>query len=337
MQPQLSPSAQLMQMVFGFIPARAISLAAELGIADLLKDGAKSVQELSVATDSHSRSLYRLLRVCASVGVFSENENNQFANTVLSDLLRSDSPESLKDFSIMIGDNTQFKTWGRFDYAVKTGQPAFDEVFGMPYFDFIGINPKEAKTFNDAMTGMSIGSSMAVLDAYDFSGINMLVDVGGGHGFLLASILNKYPDMQGINFDVPALKADAEALFAQHGVSNRSHFDSGDFFQTVTTGGDAYIMKHIIHDWNDQQCIAILSNCRKGIKKGGKVLLVEMVLPDGNEPSMGKLLDLQMLSVLPGCERTRAEYADLLEKSGFALTQIVPTLSPYSVIEGVAV
>jgi hypothetical protein len=337
MQAPLPPSAQLMQMVFGFIPARAISLVAELGIADLLKDGAKSAKELAIATDSHARSLYRLLRVCASVGVFSENENNQFSNTVLSDLLRSDSPESLKDFSIMIGDNTQFKTWGRFDYAVKTGQPAFDEVFGMPYFDFIGINPKEAKTFNDAMTGMSIGSSMAVLQSYDFSGIKILVDVGGGHGFLLASILNKYPDMQGINFDVPALKADAEALFAQHGVSNRSHYDSGDFFQTVTTGGDAYIMKHIIHDWNDEQCVAILSNCRKGIKKGGKVLLVEMVLPDGNEPSMGKLLDLQMLSVLPGCERTRAEYADLLEKSGFELTQIVPTPSPYSVIEGMAV
>lgn len=330
------PIAQLMQMVFGFVPARAISLVAELGIADLLVNAPQTAHELAAATQTHPRSLYRVLRTCASLGVFSEDDNHRFSLTALSDLLCSDSPQSLRDFSRMIGDNVQFKVWGRLDHAVKTGTPAFDEVFGMPTFDYYLSHPQQGKVFNDAMTSLSIGSSIAVLEAYDFSGIKTLVDVGGGHGFLLASILKKYPEIQGINFDVSALQTDAEALFTQYGVASRCNYTAGDFFESVPAGGDAYMMKHIIHDWSDDQCINILSNCRKGISTGGKVLLVEMVLPKGNAPSMGKLLDLQMLAVLPGCERTEAEYEALLQKSGFQLTRIVPTMSPYSVIEGVA-
>jgi len=182
-----------------------------------------------------------------------------------------------------------------------------------------------------------LGSSMAVIQGYDFSGITKLVDIGGGHGFLLASILEKYPSMTGILYDTAPIVEEAKALLEEHGVSNRCETMGGNFFESVPAGGDAYIMKHIIHDWNDEQCLTILKNCRKGITQGGRLFVVEMVVPTDNEPSLSKLLDLQMLAVLPGCERTEAEYSKLFSESGFQLTKIVSTMSPYSVIEGVAI
>ncbi len=332
---ELPPPVQLMQMLFGFAASRAIGVSAELRIADLLKNGSKTAEELAQETGVHARSLYRVLRACASIGVYSEDDKKRFSLTPLAEPLLSDAPGSLRAFAEMITTDWQFQTWAELPYSVKTGKPSFDKVFGMSSFEYFWSNEKAGKVFNDAMTSNSAFSSVAVVSGYDFSSIKKLVDVGGGHGFLLASILAKYETVKGVLYDTPAIVAEAEKLLAAHGVSEKCETIGGDFFENVPTGGDAYIMKHIIHDWNDEQCITILQNCSNAMTAGGKILVVEMVVPEGNEPSPAKFLDLQMLQYLPGCERTENEYRELFYKAGFELTRIVPTMSPFSIIEGV--
>lgn len=335
MTQELPPPVQLMQMLFGFAASRAIGVSAELRIADLLKDGAKTAEELADQTGVHARSLYRVLRACASIGVYSEDSENRFSLTPLAEPLLSDAPGSLRAFAEMIACDWQFQTWAELPYSVKTGKPSFDKVFNMSSFDFFWSNEKAGRVFNDAMTSNSAFSSVAVVNAYDFSSISKLVDVGGGHGFLLASILAKYANVKGVLYDTPAIVAEAEKLLKEHGVADRCETVGGDFFETVPPGGDVYIMKHIIHDWNDEQCITLLQNCRQAMTEGGKVLVVEMVVPEGNEPSLAKFLDLQMLQFLPGCERTEKEFEEVFDKAGLKLTRIIPTMSPFSILEGV--
>ena len=336
MTQQLPPPVQLMQMLFGFAATRAIGVTAELHIADLLKDGAKTADELALQTGVHARSLYRVLRACASVGVYAEDSAKKFSLTPLAEPLLSDAPGSLRAFAEMISCDWQFQTWAELPYSVKTGKPSFDKVHGKSSFDYFWSNEKAGKVFNDAMTSNSAFSSFAVVNAYDFSSIKKLIDIGGGHGFLLASILAKNDNLKGVLYDMPAIVAEAEKLLKEHGVTQKCETVGGDFFNSVPAGGDGYIMKHIIHDWNDEQCITILENCRKAMADGGKVLVVEMVVPEGNEPSPAKFLDLQMLQYLPGCERTEKEYEGLFDKAGLKLTRIIPTMSPFSIIEGVS-
>jgi hypothetical protein len=326
---------QLMQLLFAFAPARAIGVASELRIPDLLRKGSKTAEELAKETNVHSRSLYRVLRCCASVGVFSEDQHHKFSLTRLAELLLTDVPGSLRAFAEMITTDWQFQTWAELSYSVRTGKPAFDKVHGMSSFEYFWSNEKAGKQFNDAMTSNSAFASVAVVNGYDFSDFSKLVDVGGGHGFLLASILRKYPQVKGLLFDIPQIVDGADYLFQEFGVQDRCEKVGGNFFESVPDGGDGYIMKHIIHDWNDDQCIAILSNCRKAMKKDGKVLIVEIILPEGNTPSPAKILDLQMLLYLTGCERTVGEYNMLLESAGLKLNRIVPTQSPFSIIEAV--
>jgi hypothetical protein len=333
---ELPPPMRLMQMLFGLTTSRAIGVASELCIADRIKDGPKSVQELAAQSGVHARSLYRVLRACASIGVFSEDGEKQFSLTPLAEPLLSDAPGSLRAFAVMFTTDWQYQTWADLPYSVKTGKPSFDKVFGMPMFEYFGKNQKAGKEFNEAMTSNSAFASEAVLTSYDFSTASKIVDVGGGHGILLASVLNKYPHLKGILFEVPAVAEEAKGLIDAHDVANRCERISGDFIDSVPTGGDIYILKHILHDWNDEQCIAILANCRKAMAPRGKVLVVEMVLPEGNEPSIGKLLDLEMLLFLPGCERTEAEYRALFDKAGLELCRVLPTRSPFSIIEGIS-
>lgn len=328
------PPVQLMQMLFGFAASRALGVAAELRIADLLQEGPRRAEELAQEAGVHARSLYRVLRACASAGVFSEDADNRFRLTPLAEPLLSDAPGSLRSFVAMMTTDWQFETWAHLPYSVRTGQPAFDKVHGMSSFDYFWTNEKAGKEFNDAMTSNSAFTSATVLESYDFSAFHKVVDVGGGHGLLLASILKKYPHLTGILYDVPATVAAAD-LLDSYGVADRCERVGGDFFQAVPAGGDAYVMKHIIHDWSDEQCVAILKNCRDAMTPNGKVLVVEMVLPEGNEPSVGKFLDLQMLLFLPGCERTAAEYRRLFERAGLEVSRIVPTMSPFSIVEGV--
>lgn len=331
------PSAKLMQMIFGLVTSQAISVAAKLGLADLLEGGAKTAEELAEATGTKARPLYRIMRALASAGIFAEDNTGRFQLTPLAEPLRSGTRDSLRDFAIFLGEDWHWRVWGGLAYSAQTGQPAFEHVHGKAYFDYLGENKGPAQVFNNAMTSLSTAASAAVAGAYDFTGVNKLVDVGGGHGFLLASILQQYPRMRGVLFDAPSVIDGAKDAIEAHGIANRCELVAGDFFTSVPAGGDVYMIKHIIHNWDDERAAEILRNCRRAMAENGKVLVVEMVIPEGNTPSLGKLLDLEMLVLFQSFERTEAEYRALFERAGFRLARAFPTESPYSVIEGIPV
>jgi hypothetical protein len=329
------PSAQLLQMIFGFIASQAISVVAKLGVADLLANGAKSAEQLAQATGVKARPLYRIMRALASVGIFAEDEAGRFRLTPMAEPLRTDAPNSLRGFSIFMGADWHWRVWSELSYSAQAGQPAFERIYGKAYFDYLAENPEPARVFHDAMTSFSASVSAAVLEAYDFSGIKKLVDVGGGHGLLLASILEKSPQMTGVLFDAPSVAEGAKEVINGRGAAGRCEIVGGDFFKSAPAGGDAYIMKHIVHDWEDERALTILKNCHRAATENAKLLVVEMVIPEGNAPSLGKFLDLEMLLLLHSYERTEAEYRTLFEQAGFKLTRIVPTALPHSVIEAV--
>lgn len=332
--PDLPPSVGMLQMISGFWISRAIYVAAKLGIADQLRDGPKTVDELAAATATHAPSLYRVLRALASVGVFTEVKKRGFALTPLADTLRTDAPGSLRAFATVELGEEHYPAWGELLHSVRTGEIAFDRAFGMPVWKFFEQNPGNAKTFNDAMTGFTLAVNDAVLSSYDFSSISKIVDVGGGHGSLIASILKANPKMKGVLFDAPPVIEGAGHRLKDEGLAERCEATAGDFFDSVPSGGDAYIVKWIIHDWDDEQSVSILKNCHRAMAENGRLLLVEAVVPDGSEPHFSKYMDLNMLIMTGGRERTEDEYRTLLEASGFKLTRIVPTESPMSIIEG---
>lgn len=327
------PPVAMLQMISGFWISRAIYIAAKLGIADHLRDGHRTIDELATATGTHAPSLYRVMRALASVGVFTEDEKIGFALTPLAETLRTDVPGSLRAFATVELGEEHYPAWGELLHSVKTGEIAFDRAFGMPVWKFFEQNPENAETFNDAMTGMTLAVNDAVLSRYDFSYISKIVDVGGGHGSLIGSILKANPQMSGVLFDAPSVAEGAHSRIEVEGIANRCEVVAGDFFQSVPGGGDAYILKWIIHDWDDERSITILKNCHRAMTGNGKLLLVEAIVPRGSEPHFSKFIDLNMLVMTGGRERTENEYRTLLEASGFNLTGIIPTESPMSVIE----
>jgi O-methyltransferase domain/Dimerisation domain len=332
----LPPEAFLTQMAFGAMMTQALYVAAKLGLADLLADGPKPVKELAAATETHERSLYRVLRSLAGVGVFRETEPKTFALSPLAEPLRSDAPNSMRNGVIFMGEEWHWRVWGDMLYSVRTGKPGWGHVHGgAEVFDYFAKNPEQAEIFNSAMTDMSTVTAPSVVEGYDFSGIETLTDIAGGHGYLLAQVLKAYPKMKGILFDMQQVIAGAGELLESEGVAGRVEQVAGDFFASVPKGADAYIMKHIIHDWDDERAIKILSNIREAMRADGKVLIVETVVPEGNEPHYSKLLDLEMLSSPGGAERTAEEYRELLAAAGLRLTRIVPTKSPFSIVEAV--
>lgn len=334
----MQPIEALLQMIVGTWVSRAIYVAAELGIADLLKDGPHSSEELATATGVDARSLYRVLRALASVGVFAEGSPGYFELTLLAECLQSDRSDSLRAYALKFGQAWDWQPWGYVLESVKTGKPVFKNVFGMEIFEYLAENPEAARIYNEAMSSFSEKRSAAITASYDFSSICNLVEVGGGRGSLLASILNTNLAMKGVLFDLPHVIEAARQLIEAEGLLERCKLVAGNFFESVPSGGDAYILKHIIHDWGDEQALAILKNCHHAMPEQGKLLVVEMVIPSGNEPFFGKLLDLQVLvNYQGGCERTEAEYQALFETAGFSLTKIVPTVSPLSVIEGIRI
>jgi hypothetical protein len=330
------PEVVVGQMIFGKWVAMALSVVAKLRVADGLAAGPKSVADLAAETDTHAPSLFRVLRALASVGVFAENADGRFRQTPLSEVLRSDVPGSMRAVADYCGEDWSWRPWGQLLETVRSGKTAFDAVFGEQAFDYLAKHPVESAVFNEGMTGFSMQESPAVAEAYDFSSFGTIVDVGGGHGHLLCTILKKYSGPRGIVFDAPHVVEGATPRIAEAGLAVRCRAEGGDFFRAVPTG-DAYVMKHIIHDWPDDKSATILRNCRTAAKPGAKLALVEMVIPPGNEPSPGKLLDLEMLVIASGKERTEKEYAALLAGAGWRLTRIVPTKGPASVIEGEAV
>ena len=331
---EMPPEAILIQIQFGALLAQALSVAAELKVADLLTSGPKPVKELAAATGSHERSLYRVLRSLASAGIFREVADQVFAQTTQSDPLRSDAPVSMRNGAIFMGAPWHWQVWGDLRYSVQTGKPAWGKQLGGEVFDFFAKNPEASEIFNNAMTDMSVSSAQTIVDAYDFSGIKQIADIGGGHGYTLAQILKANPDLDGVLYDMEHVINGAPKLLAEQGVSDRAHPIAGSFFESVPAGADAYIMKHIIHDWDDERCVKILSNIREAMAEGGRVLTCEVVVPEGNDPHFSKFMDLEMLVSPGGIERTEREYRELYAAAGLELTRIIPTASAYCIIEG---
>lgn len=335
-QQELPPSAVLTQMLMSFIVSQAISVAARLYVADHLKDGAKTVEELARLTGTHAPSLYRLMRALASAGVFRKETDGKFSNNRLSEVLRDDHPETIRAAAHMICDREHWHPHGNMLQSVKTGEIAFDYTFKMPVFPYFAENPAAAEVFDNAMTSFSLAIANAVAATYDFSGAETIADIGGGHGLLLSKALQTAPKARGILFDQPQVIEGANKTLQKEGTAERVETIGGDFFKDIPVEADIYLMKFILHDWNDEQSETILKNLSEHAKPGAKVLLVETVVEeDDNAPSLSKTMDLNMLVMTGGKERTEKEYAELFEKTGFKLTRIIPTPSPLQIVEAI--
>ena len=330
------PPATLLQMMTGYWVSQALYVAAKLGVADLLVDGPRSVDDLATATQAHALSLHRVLRALASVGIFTESSPRVFALTPMASLLRTGTPNSMAAMAIMYAEE-QYRAWGNVLHSVRTGQPAFENHFGMSYFAYLGQNPESDRIFNQAMTGYTHEVANAVSMTYDFSPFKTVVDVGGSYGTLLSAILQRNPTARGILFDQPHVATAAGEQLTQNGVAERCTAVGGDFFVEVPADGDVYLLSQILHDWDDECSTAILRQCRRAISEHGKLLVVELVLPPGEEPSFGKWLDLHMLVLLAARERTEAEYRALFDATGFELTRVIPTPAGPSIVEAVPV
>jgi hypothetical protein len=333
---ETSPSWQLDRMITRYWISQAIYAAARFDIAGYLKDGPRSVEELATATSTDSDALYRLLRALASVGIFAEGESRRFSSTPLAEPLRDDVPGSKRALALMAGD-VQFRAWTEIEYSVRTGKIAFDKVFRKPVFDYLGEHPDQARIFDQAMVGIHGREANAVLDAYDFGGIGLLADIGGGNGSQISAILRKHTALQGLLFDLPHVVARAKQPIESAGLSDRCQLVGGSFFDYVPPGADAYLMRHIIHDWDEEKSLTILRNCHQAMTASSRLLVVESVIPAGNEPFPGKFLDLVMLLITGGKERTEAEYRSLFGKGGFNLKRVIPTDTEVSIIEATKV
>ena len=333
----IPPQAVIVRLVTGHWTTQALFAAAKLGIADLLIEGPRTPADLAQASAADARSLYRLLRALASEGVFAEDGEGRFALTPLAECLRAGIPGSVRAWVLVMGETAGYAPCANLLHSVKTGETSFDHTFGTPFFDYLGQHPQTGRLFDESMTGFSVPEVGAIVSGYDFSGIATLVDVAGGYGTLLAAILKANPQMKGVLADVPAVIDGARRTFADAGLADRCTVEPINFFEAVPAGGDAYLMKHIIHDWDDARSVTILKNCHRALNGKGKLLLAETVMLPGNDPEFAKWLDICMLIYVGGAERNEQQYRDLLAAGGFRLTRIVPTASPLSVIEAVPV
>jgi hypothetical protein len=322
-------------MMTGYWVSQALYVAAKLGVADLLAEGPRPIEDLAAATQTDAPSLRRVLRALASVGVFTEARPGTFALTPLAALLRTGTPDSMRALAIMYAEE-QYRAWGDVLHSVQTGETAFEQ-FGTSYFAYLAQHPEADRVFNEAMTGYTTQFVGAAVDAYDFSPFKTIVDVGGSYGTLLAAILGSHPVARGILFDQPHVVAAAGAQLAVAGVAERCTTVGGDFFVEVPAGGDAYVLAQILHDWDDERSVAILRQCRRAMPAHWKFLVVELVLPPGEEPFFDKGLDLHMLVLLGARERTAAEYRALFYAAGFELARVVATPAGPSVVEAVPV
>lgn len=317
---------KLMGMLGGFWITQLLHVAANLGIADLLKNGPQSTEQLSIECNAHPQALYRLLRTLASIGVFEEDENSNFRLTPLAKPLVSDVPGSVRPLALWGGSKWSWRTWADLGYSVNTGLPAFEHIYGMGQFDYQAQNPEMDDLFNDVMTVFTYNDQNELNDAYDFAGSETVVDVGGGKGALIAAVLRANPNMRGLLFDLPAVVETAKDALNGYGVADRCQLVAGSFFEEIPTGGDVYILKHIIHDWNDETSIQILKKCREAMKSDSRLLIVERQIPLGNNEGFpAKLFDIAMLIFLHGKERTVSEYQALLTASGLRFTRVIET------------
>jgi len=310
----------------------ATQVAAKLAIADLLAAGPLSAEQLAQDTETDPRSLLRVLRALASVGVFREQLTGVFAQSELSELLRSDVAGSQRSLCIANAQPDNWRAFADLDYSVRTGKPALEQLTGKSFFEVYSDDPYYSEAFHSGMSGLSELHSFAVNTAYDFSTCRRLCDVGGGYGHLLGTILETHPTIQGVLFDTPDAISTARSAPAKEVLRDRAEFIEGDFFVAVPPGCDTYLMKFILHDWDDDDATTILRNIRAAMAADSTLLVVDAVIPSGNEPSMNKILDLQMLVALTGRERTEEEFTQLMSAAGLRLNQVIPTPSPLSIL-----
>ena len=316
---QEQPQVAMFQIISGFWISRGVFVIAKLGIPDILKNGPKTAAELASATDTHAESLFRVLRALVSVGVLTSDNENRFSNTPVSETLVTDAPGSLRWFTISELGQEHYPAWGNLMHSVKTGEIAFDNFFGKDIWAYFRNNPEDATVFNNSMSGITAALNESLRSVYDFSKFNTVVDVGGGHGGLIKEILKSNPNAKGILFDAAEVINGSRERLAEAGLSDRCEAVAGDFFKAVPEGGDAYVMKWIIHDWDDERAIKILKNCRAQMGLNSRLIIVDCVVPETNEPHFSKFIDLNMLVMTGGKERTAKEFATLLEASGFKL------------------
>lgn len=337
-EPKFTPAQRLGGIVNSYVITSAVNAVIRLNIPDILGDGEVDIDTLAKQTESNTDSLYRVLRLLASMEIFTETKDRVFANSESSQSLRSDVADSQRAMIEFISDPMHFELYADMLPTIKDGRPSSEHRFKKNIFDLFEENPDEQARFNDAMTNLSKNAIRAVLEAYDFSGIETLVDVAGGHGVLLTAILQKYPELKGILFDLDHVVSGGKIRIEELNLSDRCSTESGDFFKAVPVG-DAYIMKHIIHDWDDERSLKILKNIHSAMAKTGarKLLLVEMILPGRNVNHPSKFLDVEMMMLPGGRERSEEDYSVLLEKAGFKLTRVVATKGPNNLIESVPV
>jgi hypothetical protein len=324
---------QLNQILFGASLAAAISAAAELGVADHIRRGSpRSARHLAEATGSLEGPLYRLMRLLASHGLFTETRAAEFDHTALSEALRSDADGSYRAAAQMF--HRVFAAWSGLEHAVRTGQPGFDKIYGKPVFDYVAEHPDLGPILDAGMSSIHGYETGAMLDIYDFNGVRVLADIGGGNGSLLGAVLERYPQMRGMLFDRGHVAERARRSLGERGLSDRCEVLEGSFFESVPAGADAYLFRHILHDWTDAQCLQILGHCRKVIPEQGRLLVVECIVPAGNGRSISKEFDINMMNFPGGLERTEVQFRALFANAGFELSSITPTATMVSIAEG---
>lgn len=324
---------RLGQMMFGTWISQAISVAAELGIADLLAKGPADAGELSSAVGAREDGLARLMRALCSVGIFCCRENRKYELTFLGELLCTDAAGTQRAFAQMIGSEFA-EAWLGLKDSVVHGTPGFDARYGKSFFEYMADNPDRWAIYDRAMNGVHGPETSPMLEAFDFGAYNSVIDVGGGNGSTLASIAKLHPHVTGTLYELPDVAARASDRFAREGLDNRIRALSGDFFENVPTGGDIYLLRHVIHDWDDQVAVKILANCCKSMNRNGRVLIAESIVPEGNDFGVVKWIDLMML-VVGGRERNAEEYEQLMTAAGLRLSRIIPTTCEISILEGV--
>ncbi len=330
-QPALA--AELTELLLGYQRTQLLYVAAKLGLADLLAAGPQPLEALATATNTHAPSLYRLLRALAGHGLFAEREDDRFELTPLAALLQSDTPGSLRATVLAHGEDF-YRVWGELLYSVQTGRPAFERVYGLSNWEYREQHPEVNARFNAVMAEYTRQTAAGVVANYSFPEKGVVVDVGGGNGTLLGTVLRQYPGLRGVLFDQPHVVAEAPAVLAAAGVADRCELVGGDFFVAVPPEGDIYILSWILHDWDDSRSTDILVQCRRAMSAQAKLLVVERVIPPGNEPSPGKLIDIHMLLInAGGRERTEDEWRALLEAGGFRLQSSTPIGRGFSVLE----
>ena len=327
--------AALRQLIMGFRSSQMIYVAAKLELADRLDQCPRTAADLAVDVGAEPRALYRLMRALASIGIFAEGEGQTFALTPAARLLQRNATGSLRSSALVYGDDVFWSTYGRMFHSVQTGKPAFDHCHGEPLFPYLQTHPEAASLFHEAMSGFSEQESAAILAAYDFSGFSDVVDIGGGRGALVAALLTTCSHLRAVILDLEPAARGATQLLSEAGLTGRATFTAGDFFSAIPDGGDVYLMKSVLHNWNDAAAVRILRNCRTAMAKHARLIVIERVIPAVTGPSEAILFDINMLVVLGGQERTEKEYDELFRAADLKLVRIIPTRSHLSLIEGV--